>query len=67
MNKVVLDGISDNISALVHNRKYGAINTAYSTTVVYYVVNLLFEAYMLQYNKAVEKQVIKSVEIILKA
>ena len=32
VHKVVLDGISDNMSALVQNGKYGEINTADPTT-----------------------------------
>ena len=39
-DKVVLDGISDNMSALVQNGKYGAINTVDPTTMGYYVVKL---------------------------
>ena len=35
MHKVVIDGISDNISELVHNGKYGVINNAYPTTMGY--------------------------------
>ena len=41
MDKVVFDGISDNISALVQNGKCGAINTADPTTMGYYVVGFL--------------------------
>ena len=37
VHKVVLYGIRDNISALVHNIKYGAINTSDQTTMGYYV------------------------------
>ena len=46
MNKVVLDGISDNMSALIHNGKYGVINTADQTTMGYYIFKLLSEPYM---------------------
>ena len=38
MHKVVLYGISDNMSALDQNGKYGAINTADPTTMGCYVV-----------------------------
>ena len=51
MHKVVLYGISDNMSALVHNGKYGVINTADPTKMGYYFVKLLSELYTLQYEK----------------
>ena len=51
MHKFVLDGISDNISALVQNRKYGVINNSDPTTMGYYVVKFLSEPYMLQDEK----------------
>ena len=41
MHKFVLDGISDNMSALVQNVKYGVINTVHVTTIGYYAVKLL--------------------------
>ena len=41
VHKVLLDGISDNMSAIVHDEKYGAINTTYPTTMGYYVVKFL--------------------------
>ena len=50
-HKVVLDGISDNVSAILYNGKYGTINTADPTTMGYYVVKLLPETYTLQYRK----------------
>ena len=41
VHKVVLDGISENMSALFQNGEYGAMNTAYPITMGYYVVKLL--------------------------
>ena len=41
VHKVLLDGISDNMSALVQNGKYGTINTEDPTTIGYYVVKFL--------------------------
>ena len=38
MIQVMLDIISVNMAYLVQKDKYGAINTAYPTTLVYYVV-----------------------------
>ena len=66
MNKVVLYGISDNMSALFQNGKYAAINTADSTTKDYYDAKLLSEPYTLKNDKTVENQVIKAGEIIVK-
>ena len=51
VHKVVSDGISDNMSALVNNGKYGAINTENPTTIGYYVVRFLSEPYTLQDEK----------------
>ena len=48
------------------NGKYGAINTAYSTTIVYYVVKFLPEPYALQGDKTVDKQAITAGELIVK-
>ena len=58
MHKVVLYGISDNLSALFHNVEYGAINTSDLTTMGYYVVKYLSEPYMLQDKKNFDKKVI---------
>ena len=48
VHKFLLYGINDNMSVLVHNGKYGAINTAESTTIVKYVVKFLLGPYTLQ-------------------
>ena len=40
VHEVELYGISENMYALIHKGKYGAINIAYSTTIGYYVVKL---------------------------
>ena len=66
VRKVALDGISDNIYALVQNLKYDAINTAYTTIMGCCVVELLPEPYMLQYDKIVDKKFIKAGEFIAK-
>ena len=42
------------------------INTADQTTIGYYVVILLLEPYMLQYDKKIDKQVINAGEVIVK-
>ena len=41
LHKVVLDGIIDNMSAIVQNREYGAKNTADPTKMGYYVIKFL--------------------------
>ena len=64
MYKVVLDGISDNMSAIFHNEIYGAINTSDTIKMGYYLVKLLSEPYMLQDNKTVENKVINAGELI---
>ena len=66
VHKVVLDVISDNMSALFHNGKSGAINAAYPTTMGYYFVKILSELYTLQDEKNFDKKVIKKFEIIVK-
>ena len=66
MHKVLLDGINDNMSEIVHNGKYGSINTVDPTTIVYYVVRFLLESYTLQDDKTVDNKVIDSGELIVK-
>ena len=39
INQFVLDGISDNMSAFVQTSQYGDINTTYTNTIGYYVIN----------------------------
>ena len=67
VHKVVLDGISENMSELVQNGIYGAINTTDLTTMEYYVVKLLSEPYTLEYDNRVDNQVINADEIIVKS
>ena len=67
VHKVALDGISDNISDLAQNGKYGVINNADPTTTGYNYVKFLSEPYMLQDDKKVDKKVIKEIGPILKA
>ena len=53
------------MSALVQNGKYGAINTADPTTMVYYVVRLRIEPSTLQDYKTVDKKFTNSDEMIV--
>ena len=48
VHKVVLDGISDNMSSLLQLGKYGDINSEDTTTIGYYVIKYLSEPYTLQ-------------------
>ena len=47
IHKVVIDRISDNMASLVQSGKYGAINTADTTTNGFYAINFISEAYTL--------------------
>ena len=42
LHKLVLDGISYNMSSVVHLGKYGAINAADTTTMGYYGIRYLY-------------------------
>ena len=48
IHQAVLDCISDNMDLLVKYGKYGVTNTTYSTTIGYYVLKIVSEAYTLQ-------------------
>ena len=41
IHQVVLDGLSENMTALVKTDKYGAINTTYTTKMGYYMIKLM--------------------------
>ena len=64
---MVLYGIIENMSLLVHNGKYGTFNTSYRTTIGYYVVKFISEPYRLQGNKTENKQVINTGKLIVNA
>ena len=46
---------------------YIIINTADNTTNVFYVIKLISEAYMLQNNTTIDRQVISAGELVVKA
>ena len=48
INKVVIDGISENMASLVQPGMYGTIDTDDITTNGFYVIKLLSEAYVLE-------------------
>ena len=53
INKVVLDGISENMASLVQSDMYVAIETDDTTTNGLYVIQFISEAYMLQNNTTI--------------
>ena len=63
MNKVVLDGINDNMDFLA---QYGAINSVYRTTMGYYVIKYLPEIYILQEDQTICGQVSNADELVVK-
>ena len=64
---MVFDDISENISSLVQNGKYGLVNTTDPAMPGYYVVKFISEPYMLQLHKIVNKQVMNYGYIIVNA
>ena len=67
IHQVVIDGISDNMTALVQYGKYGAINTSETSTNLFYVIMFTSEAYTLQNNTTIDGQIITSVKLVIKA
>ena len=53
INKVVLDGINENMASLVKSGMYCASNTDETTTNGLYVIQLISEAYTLQNNTTI--------------
>ena len=64
--QVVLDGISNNIYALVQTCQYGTINTTDMTTIGYYVIKFLSEYYTLQEDPTSDEQISPDGEILVK-
>ena len=48
IHQVFHDYISDNMDSLAQSSKYFSVNTAYTSTMRYYVINFVSEAYNLQ-------------------
>ena len=67
IHQVILDGISENMASLVQSSMYGAINTDDNTSNVFYVIQLLSDAYTLQNNTIIYGQVISAGELVVKA
>ena len=67
IHQVVLDGISDNMASLVQSGMYGVINTDDTKKNAFYVIQFISEAYTLQNNTQVDRQVMSSSELFVKA
>ena len=60
VQKVVLYGIIDNKDSLLQLGKYGAINPADPTTMVFYVINYLSEPYTLHEYQTIDGKISKA-------
>ena len=67
IHQVVLDSIIDNMESLAQSGKYGVINTADTTTNLFYVIQFISEAYTLQNNTKIYGQIISAGELVVKA
>ena len=66
IHQVVLDVISDNMDSLVQSGKQDAINTADTSTHGYYVIIFISEAYTLQNNTTIDREIITTGELVVK-
>ena len=67
IQKVVLDGISENMASLAQSGMYGAINTYDTKTNGLYVIQFISDAYTLQNNTTIDGKVISAGELVVKA
>ena len=67
IHQVFLDVVSDNMASLVQSDKYGAINTADTTTDGYSFIMFISESYTLQNNTTIYGQIISAGELVVKA
>ena len=67
INKVVVDGISDNMVSLFKSGKYCSMNTIDTSTMVYCVINFVSEAFPLQDGTTCDVQISSSGELVFKA
>ena len=63
INHIALDGISGNMDFLVQTGKYGAMNTIDTKKTGYYVITYVLDTFILQEEKTIEGQGIKSIEL----
>ena len=67
INQVFFDGIIENMASFVQPGKYGATNTTYSTTMVYYVINFVSEDYTLHEDNNCDGQIYTADKLFVKA
>ena len=67
IHQVVTDRISDNMALLVESGKYGAINTTDTTTKIFYAIMLTPEAYTIQDNTTIDRQIITADKLVVKS
>ena len=67
IHQVVLDGISDNMASLVQSGKYGSMKTTFTSTMVYYIIKFVSEAYNLQEDTTCDKKISSAGELVVKA
>ena len=67
INKVVLDGISDNMESLVESGKYGSIKTIDTSNNGFYVIMFTSGAHTLQENTTIDGQILIAGELFVNA
>ena len=66
IHQVFIDRISDNMASLVQHGNYGSINTTDKSTMGYYVIKFVSEAYTLQEDTKYDGKIISDGELIVK-
>ena len=64
IHQVILDGISDNMDSLFQSDKYGVRNTADTSTNRFYDIKFISEAYTLQNNTKISREIISMGELV---
>ena len=64
---MVFDGISDKMDSLGQSGKYGTINTTDTSTMGYYVIKFVSEAYTLQEDTTYNRQIFSAGQLLVKA
>ena len=67
IHQVVLDVISDNIDSLVQSGNYDDMNITDTSTMGYYVINFVSEAYTLKYDTTCDGKISSAGELDVKA
>ena len=66
IHQVVIDGISDNMDSLFQSVNYSFINISETTTNVFYVIQFISEAYTLQNNTTIDRNIISAGELVFR-